>query len=313
MDEDIEISVVIPVLDEEDNISSLCSKLEEVMGRLDKRYEIIFIDDGSSDNSFGLLKEVHLRDQRIKIIRFRRNFGQTAAISAGFDQAKGRIVITMDADLQNDPEDIPRLLQKIDEGFDVVSGLRTPRKDPLTKKIPSRVSNFLARHLTGVNIHDFGCTLKAYKKESLDNLELYGEMHRYMVALVAWKGFRIGEIEVKHHHRRHGKTKYGWGRISRGLLDLVLVTFWRRYSARPMHIFGGIGILMGLIGFLLGVYLTIQKFFYGISLSDKPALLLAILLVIIGMQFIITGILSDIIMRVYRAQHKDNYSIKEKV
>ncbi|MEX0569207.1 MAG: glycosyltransferase family 2 protein [Candidatus Njordarchaeota archaeon] len=307
-----EISVVIPVLNESESLPELYSKLKGSMDKLKKKYEIIFIDDGSADNSFEILKEIHLKDSRVKVIKFRKNFGQTVAISAGFDHAKGNVIVTMDSDLQNDPGDISKLLQKMDEGFDVVSGWRADRKDPFTKRIPSMISNFLARHLTSVKIHDFGCTLKAYKREVLNELELYGETHRYIPALVAWKGFKIGEIKVKHYPRKHGKTKYGWKRFIKGILDLILVTFWQRYSTRPIYIFGGLGLLLALLGAFLSGYLGFKRIFFGYPLSDRPALLLAVLTIIIGIQFIATGVLADIMLKVYYGQGlKKNYSIEK--
>jgi len=218
----------------------------------------------------------------------------------------------MDSDLQNDPNDISKLLQKMDEGFDVVSGWRINRKDPITKKMPSFLSNFIARYLTDVNIHDFGCTLKAYKREVLTDLELYGETHRYILALVAWKGFKIGEIKAGHHPRKKGKTKYGWKRFVKGILDLILVTFWQRYSARPIHIFGGLGLLLAFFGILLSGYLGFKKIFFGYPLSDRPALFLAVLTIIIGLQFIVTGVLADIMLKIYYGQGlRRNYSIEK--
>ncbi|MBN2014706.1 MAG: glycosyltransferase family 2 protein [Candidatus Altiarchaeota archaeon] len=311
MPENIELSIVVPVFNESESLAELYSKLKQVIERLNKEYEIVFIDDGSTDNSFEVLEGIHAQDSRVKAIKFRKNFGQTAAISAGFDYTKGKIIVTMDSDLQNDPEDIPKLLQKLDEGFDVVSGWRTDRKDPITKKIPSLISNFLARHLTGVNIHDFGCTLKVYKRDVLTDMELYGDVHRYIPALIAWKGFKIGEIQVKHHPRKKGKTKYGCKRFIKGILDLILVTFWQKYSARPIHIFGSVGLLLFLLGFVLGGYLGVMRLFFGYPLSDKPLFLLSILILIIGIQFIATGVLADIMLKLYHTQGKRrNYFIE---
>ncbi len=307
-----EISIVIPIFNEEENIQILYSELNKILEELKKDYEIIFVDDGSNDRSFEILEKIHNEDKNVKIIKFRKNFGQTAAISAGFEKAKGEVVITMDADLQNDPNDIPCLLEKISEGYDVVSGWRKGRKDPLLrKKIPSKISNFLTRKLTGVNIHDFGCTLKAYKKEVLTDLELYGEMHRYIPAIVAWKGFRLSEIEVKHLPRKFGKSKYGIWRIMKGFLDLLVVVFWQKYSTRPIHLFGALGILMGFFGFLIGVYLTILRIFYNEGIKDRPLLLLGILLIILGVQFIIFGLLADIMIKIYYRKKEKSYSIEK--
>lgn len=307
-----EISIVIPVLNEEENIPLLYQELTEVLDKLGKSYEIIFIDDGSTDNSFKILKGIHEGDSKVRIIKFRRNFGQTPAIRAGFEHATGDVIIMMDADLQNDPKDIPRLLDKLDEGFDVVSGWRKNRRDPLfTKKIPSRLSNHLARRLTGVDIHDFGCTLKAYRSEAIQDLELYGEMHRYIPALLAWKGFRVSEVTIMHHPRKYGETKYGVTRLVKGFLDLMVVTFWRKYSTRPIHLFGGLGILTGFLGFLISFYLTSMKILYNQSLTDRPLLLLGILLIIIGVQFIIFGLLADIMVRVYYRTENKSHNIEK--
>ncbi len=308
------ISVVIPVYNEEENIPSLYSKLKDVLERIRAEYEIIFIDDGSTDKSFSLLAGIHSKDGRVKVIKFRKNFGQTAAMSAGFEQSKGDVLITMDSDLQNDPEDIPMLLKKLDEGFDLVSGWRAGRKDPVTKKIPSMISNTLARYLTGVDIHDSGCTLKAYRRETLQGLELYGELHRYIPALVAWKGFRIGEVKVTHHPREKGKTKYGISRLFKGVLDLMLVTFWQKYSNRPIHIFGGFGLLLTFLGVVFAGYLGLLRIFYDYPLSDKPAFLVAVLMIVVGVQFIGTGILADIMLKTYYGQGtRKAYSIEKKI
>lgn len=305
-----EISVVIPVLNEEENIPELYSELKDVLEKLNKPYEIIFIDDGSTDNSFKILKEIHEKDNKVKVIKFRRNFGQTPAISAGFDHATGSIIITMDSDLQNDPKDIPKLLEKINEGYDVVSGWRADRKDPLLKKkIPSKISNWLTRRLTGVDIHDFGCTLKAYRGEVLKDVKLYGEMHRFIPAIVSWKGFKVSEIPVEHHSRKFGKTKYGTWRIMKGFLDLLVVTFWQKYSTRPIHLFGGLGLLLSFSGFLIGLYLSIIKFFYHQGISNRPLLLLGILIIILGVQFIIFGLLADIMVKIYY-QEERQYNIE---
>ncbi len=296
----IELSVVIPVYNEEENIYELYNKLRKVLPTLNKSYEIIFVDDGSKDNSFKILKSIHEKDNRVKIIKLRRNFGQTAALSAGFSYANGSIIVTMDADLQNDPEDIPVLLKKIEEGYDLVSGWRADRKDPFfTKKLPSKLSNWLASKLTGVQLHDFGCTLKAYRSEVVKNLNLYGEMHRFIPALASWMGASIAEVKVKHFPRKRGKSKYGIGRLIRGFLDLIVVKFLLSYSTRPIQLFGTLGILSFLIGFIIGLYLTIEKFLFGASLANRPLLLLSVLLIFIGIQFITMGLLGEIVSRIY--------------
>ncbi|MFQ6135784.1 MAG: glycosyltransferase family 2 protein [Candidatus Hydrothermarchaeales archaeon] len=294
-----ELSVIIPVLNEEENLVELYPKLKGVLDGLNRMYEIIFIDDGSTDNTFATLEKIHEKDKNVKVIRFRKNFGQTAAISAGFNYAKGGIIVTMDGDLQNDPGDIPLLLRNIEEGYDVVNGWRIDRKDPLLKKIPSRFSNWLARYLTKVEIHDFGCTLKAYRRGAVEKIELYGEMHRYIPALLSWRGFKITEIKVSHHPRRHGETKYGNWRLVKGFLDLINLKFWTQYSTRPLHFFGVLGLVQFIVGFLIGVYLSVIRLFFGVSIADRPLLLLAVLLVILGVQFITFGFLSEIVVRIY--------------
>ncbi len=308
----MDLSLVIPVYNEEQNLVRLYPKLKEVLDKLGKEYEIIFVDDGSTDRSFRILEKFSHENPQVKIIKFRRNFGQTAAISAGFEEAKGEIVITIDSDLQNNPEDIPKLLEKMDEGYDLVSGWRKNRKDPLLrKKIPSKLSNFLTRKLTGVNIHDSGCTLKAYRRESLKGIELYGEMHRFIPAIVAWKGFKVSEVEVEHQFRKFGETKYGIGRIMKGFLDLLVVVFWKKYSTRPIHLFGVMGIVMGFLGSLISLYLAIMRVFYKQAIGNRPLLLLGALLIIIGAQFIIFGLLADIMIKIYYHQGERTYNIEK--
>ena len=309
----VEISIVIPVYDEEENLKDLYAKLGEVLPSITESYEIIFVDDGSTDNSFNILKEINKKDEKVKAIKFRRNFGQTAAISAGFDYSKGDVIITMDGDLQNDPGDIPLLLEKINEGYDVVSGWREDRKDPLfTKKLPSKFSNWLASKLTGVKLHDFGCTLKAFRREVMENIDLYGEMHRYIPALASWMGVSIAEVKVRHRPRQHGRSKYGITRLVRGMLDLITVKFLLSYSTRPLQLFGIPGIISFFAGFVIGAYLTIGRLFFGMGLADRPLLLLAVLLVFLGVQFITMGLLGEVIARTYyEAQGKPIYAVKE--
>ena len=309
----IDISVVIPVYCEEDNIKELYMKLRSVLTSITESYEIIFVDDGSTDNSFNILKEINTEDKKVKVIKLRRNFGQSAALSAGFDYSQGDLIITMDGDLQNDADDIPQLLEKIGEGYDIVSGWRADRKDPFfSKKLPSKISNWLASKLTGVKLHDFGCTLKAFRREVVENTNLYGEMHRYIPALASWMGVSIAEVKVRHHPRQYGKSKYGITRLMRGMLDLITVKFLLSYSTRPLQLFGIPGMISFFVGFIIGLYLTIGKLFFGMSLADRPLLLLAVLLIFLGTQFITMGLLGEIITRTYyEVQGKPIYAVKE--
>jgi glycosyltransferase involved in cell wall biosynthesis len=304
MDE-FELSVVIPVYNEEENVRILYEELKEVLSKVGKSYEIIFVDDGSTDRTFQILKELNEKDKTVKVIRFRRNFGQSAALKAGFDYAKGKIVVSMDGDLQNDPRDIPKLLEKMEnEDLDVVCGWRYNRKDPVSKKLFSKIANWLRRRLTKEKIHDSGCTLRAYKSECVKDLELYGEMHRYIPALLLWKGYRIGEVKVNHRPRVYGKTKYNWKRLIKGFLDLIVVTFWQKYSFRPIHVFGGFGLIFSFVGIFLFLYLIFLRFLYNVGLSDRPLFIVSILLIIVGFQFIATGILADIMLKIYNSDRK---------
>nr|QNO41764.1 undecaprenyl-phosphate 4-deoxy-4-formamido-L-arabinose transferase [Methanosarcinales archaeon ANME-2c ERB4]QNO42741.1 undecaprenyl-phosphate 4-deoxy-4-formamido-L-arabinose transferase [Methanosarcinales archaeon ANME-2c ERB4] len=296
----VEISIVIPIYNEEANLKELHTKLIGIIPSITENYEIIFVDDASTDDSFGILKEINKEDKKVKVIKFRRNFGQSAAISAGFDHSKGDVIITMDGDLQNDPEDIPKLLEKLEkEDYDVVCGWRFDRADSVLKKAFSRMANRLRRRFTAEDIHDSGCTLRVYKKECLYDLELYGEMHRYIPALLLWKGYKIGEAKVRHHKRMYGKTKYTWKRVVKGFLDLTVVIFWQKFSARPIHIFGGLGLVLSIVGGIVGLYLVISRLFFGVSLTDRPLFMVAIFMVVIGSQFVVSGVLADIMLKVY--------------
>ncbi|HEC76476.1 MAG TPA: glycosyltransferase [Thermoplasmatales archaeon] len=305
------ISIVVPVYNEEENIIPLFEKLKKV---IKKEYEIIFVDDGSFDKSYEILKKIHSENENIKCIKFSRNFGKTAALMAGFETAKGDIIVTIDADLQNDPQDIPKMVEMLNK-YDAVSGWRYNRKDPfISKKLPSAISNKLSRWLTGLKIHDFNCGLKAYRKECLDDIELYGEMHRYIPAILAWKGYKIGEVKVKHYPRKYGKSKYGVKRLARGLFDLINFKFWAGYSTRPLHLFGGVGLIMFIAGFLIDLYLVFLKILYGEKLSERPLLLLGTLLMIMGFQIFMTGFLAEIMIRnYYSSSNKKIYVIKEKL
>lgn len=292
--ENKKISVVVPAYNEEKNLEILYEKLKSVLDNLKCEYEIIFVDDGSTDKTFEVLEKLHKKDKGVKVIQFRKNFGKSAALSAGFRYCTGDIVITMDGDLQDDPSEIPKFIEKLKE-FDVVSGWRYNRKDPITKKLPSKFFNWLAAHITGVKIHDFNCGFKAYKKEVIKEINLYGELHRYIPALASWKGFRVCEIKVAHHPRLHGKSKYGAGRLIKGFLDLITVKFLTTYLNRPLHFFGVFGILSTFFGLLLGLYL-IYIWLLGYGIGNRPLLVLAVLLTILGIQFISTGLIGELII-----------------
>ena len=313
MKEDIDISVVIPLLNEEESLELLYQQLADVLSPLGRSYEIIFVDDGSRDHSFQLLKQLHERDAHVRVIRFRRNFGQSAAFAAGFDFARGEVIITMDADLQNDPQDIPRLLDKINEGYDVVSGWRVHRQDKfVTRRIPSKIANALIGQVTGVHLHDYGCSLKAYRYDVVKNIKLYGEMHRFIPALASWMGTEVAEIPVNHHARQFGKSKYGLGRIVRVVLDLLTVKFLLQYSTRPAQIFGFLGISSLALGTLVGAYLAMLKLVFGQSIGNRPLLLLAVLMIVFGVQLITTGLIGELLIRTYyESQSKSTYVVKE--
>jgi len=308
----LNLSVVVPVFNEEKNINILYQELIDVLTKLDLTFEIIFVDDGSTDKSLIILSELQENDSKIVVISFRRNFGQTAALSAGFDYASGDIIITLDGDLQNDPEDIPKLLQKLSEGYDIVNGWRFDRKDSfISRRLPSIIANKIISYSTNVKLHDYGCTLKAFKKEITQNIKLYGEMHRFIPAIASGMGSSVAEVKVNHRPRKFGKSKYGISRTIRVILDLITVKFLLSYATRPIQIFGLLGFSCGIIGFCIAIYLTIQRQFYGISLANRPALLLAILLIFMGLQFVTLGLLAELQARTYHeAQNKPIYVIR---
>ncbi len=310
---EIQLSVIIPVFNEEGNIEPLYREIRGALDGLGVEYEILAIDDGSTDDSFTLLKRVHEEDPRVRVIRFRRNFGQTAAFAAGFDAAQGEIVVTLDADLQNDPADIPPLLAKMEEGYDVVSGWRVERHDPfLTRRLPSMVANRLISELTGVRLHDYGCSLKAYRREVVKNIRLYGELHRFIPALASWMGVQVTEIPVNHRPRGFGRTKYGLSRSIRVLLDLLTVRFLLSYSTRPIQIFGLLGFLSFLIGGALLAYLGFVRVVLQQPIADRPLVLLAILLTMVGVQLVTMGLLGELVVRTYHeSQGKPIYAVRE--
>lgn len=309
----MELSVIVPLYDENENIPVFYKRLKKTLVKLNLSYEIVIIDDGSTDNSLAVLKKIHQHDHSIKIISFRRNFGQTAALSAGFDYAQGDIIVTIDADLQNDPEDIPLLLDKINEGYDLVSGWRYKRKESfLKRRLPSKIANYLISYVSKVKLHDYGCTLKAYRKEVIEDLDLYGEMHRFIPALASIRGMSFAEVKVNHSPRRKGKSKYRISRSINVLLDLFTVKFLLNFATRPMQVFGLIGLVCFLIGFCISLYLSVIRLFFHQGISDRPLLLLAILLIIIGFQFISIGLLGEMIIRIHHKSHKKPlYVVKE--
>jgi len=310
---DIEMSIVIPVFNESENIKPLIIKLNEVLDKTGKNYEIIMVDDGSTDNSFEVMQKLIDNHKSLRIIRFRRNFGQTAAFSAGFDLARGDIIVTLDADLQNDPADIPKLLEELNKGFDIVSGWRKKRYDNfLTRQLPSRIANYIISKFTGISLHDYGCSLKVYRSEVIKNIKLYGEMHRFIPAVASWMGIRVSEVEVNHAPRVSGKSNYGIMRTVRVLLDLITVKFLLGYSTKPIQVFGLFGILSLLLGFIIAAYLSATKIFLGHPLSDRPLLLMAALLIIFGVQLCSIGLIGEMVVRAYYGSNdKPTYMIKE--
>jgi glycosyltransferase involved in cell wall biosynthesis len=306
------LSIVIPVYNEEESIRLLYEKLKASLDLLQKEYEILFIDDGSTDRTLSILEEIQAKDKHLTVLSLRRNFGQTAAFAAGFDFARGDIVVTMDGDLQNDPADIPKLLEKIKD-HDLVSGWRKKRKDPFfTRRIPSMAANWLISNVTGVKLHDYGCSLKAYRRDVIKNLKLYGEMHRFIPAVASWYGVRVAEVETIHHPRMHGKSKYGISRTIKVVLDLITVKFLQSFSTKPIQFFGPVGIASGFLGFLILFYLSIDKLFFGKDIGARPLLLLGALLVIVGIQLIGMGLIGEMLVRVYHeSQRKPIYVIKK--
>ena len=310
---ELELSVIIPLYNEVETVDELAQKVSSVLEGIGRSYEIILVDDGSDDGTGEALSRIHQNITGTVVVRFRKNFGQTAALAAGFQLARGRVIVTMDGDLQNDPADIPLMVAKLEEGFDIVNGWRQKRKDPfITRRFPSMVANRLISMITGVKLHDYGCTLKAFQSEIAKNLNLYGEMHRFIPAIASWMGISVAEVVVRHHPRKAGKSKYGLLRTVRVLLDLITVKFLLHYSTKPIQIFGLIGLASGLTGFGLASYMTFQKIFLHVPMSNRPMLLLAVLLMFMGVQFITMGLLGELQTRSYHEiQNKPIYVIKE--
>lgn len=311
----IDISIVIPLLNEEENVEEAYRQVRDALSTFGMPYEIIFVDDGSRDGTISMLKGIASRDTRVRVISFRKNFGQTAAMSAGFDYARGKIVIPMDGDLQNDPGDIPKLIARMEEGYDVVSGWRRDRKDTfLTRKLPSMAANWLISRITGVHLHDYGCTMKAYKKEVVQNLNLYGEMHRFLPALASIYGVKVAEVVVQHHPRLRGKSKYGLTRILKVFLDLMTVKFLLSYSTKPIRLFGPLGLGAVSLSVLSGLAAIYMKLFDELSLNRNPLFLLSVILLFMGIQLISLGLIAEINVRTYHeSQKKPIYVVKEVV
>ena len=300
------ISVVVPVHDEERTVALLYDELRAALEPLGRPWEAIFVDDGSTDGTFSALTRLHAGASNVRVVRLRRNFGKAAALVAGFDQAQGEVVVTIDGDLQDDPGEIPRLLAKLDEGFDLVSGWKARRRDPLSRRVPSWIFNRVTSRLSGLRLHDMNCGLKAYRSEVVRGLVLYGELHRFIPVLAHYRGYRVAELPVNHRPREHGRSRYGIERYLRGFLDLLTVSFIGRYRYRPLHLFGGLGLVLGMIGIAVLVYLTIMKAL-GHAIGERPLLTLGVLLVVVGLQFFSLGLISEMITSHHeeRAQERE--------
>ena len=300
------ISVVIPLHNEERSVALLYEELQAALDPLGEPWEAVFVDDGSTDASFAALTRLHENNENVRVVRLRRNFGKAAALATGFAQAQGDVVVTIDADLQDDPAEIPRLLVKLEEGFDLVSGWKSRRRDPLRRRIPSRIFNWVTGRVSGLRLHDMNCGLKAYRAEVVRGMSLYGELHRFIPVLAQYRGYRIAELPVNHRPREHGRSRYGVERYVRGFLDLLTVSFIGRYRHRPLHLFGGLGLVLGLIGLVILVYLTIVKAL-GHAIGERPLLTLGVLLVVVGLQFFSLGLISEMLT----SQHQETAGGRE--
>lgn len=309
----MDISVVVPLYNEEDNVQLLYEEIKGVLDTMAEQAEIVFVDDGSRDATLAKLEAIQAGDDHVRVVSLRRNFGQTAAMTAGFDHARGGVIITMDGDLQNDPHDIPQLVGKLNEGYDVVTGWRHDRQDAfLSRRLPSQLANRLISWVTGVGLHDYGCTLKAFRREVIDNINLYGEMHRFIPAIASGMGISFTEVKVNHRARRFGTSKYGISRTIRVVLDLITVKFMLSYATRPLHVFGTVGVVSSLLGVLIALVLTVQRQMYGVALANRPLLLLAVLLIFMGIQFITIGLLAELVVRTYHeSQKKPIYYVRK--
>jgi glycosyltransferase involved in cell wall biosynthesis len=309
----IALSIVVPIYNERDSIPALVSVIQASLEKLEIPYEIICVDDGSKDGSADLLRDYAQQNAHLTALLLRRNYGQTPAMAAGFDHARGTVIITMDGDLQNDPADIPKLLEKLNEGYDLVSGWRKYRQDNrVTRLLPSKIANWLISLVTEVKLHDYGCSLKAYRKEVVQDMNLYGELHRFLPALAFIEGARITEIPVNHYARKFGSSKYGLGRTFRVVMDLMTVYFMKRFLTKPMHVFGSLGMISAVSGIALGVYLTLVKILAGQDIGDRPLLILAVVLFLTGIQLFSFGLLAELLMRTYHeSQKRPIYRIRE--
>jgi glycosyltransferase involved in cell wall biosynthesis len=303
------LSIVIPVYNEEESLQPLSEELEAALQAMQQPYEIIFVDDGSTDDSFAVLQQLQEADpDHVRVVSFRRNFGKTAALSVGFKRARGEVVVTMDADLQDDPQEMPKLLNKLEEGWDLVAAWRERRQDPVSKTLPSRVANAVVARFTGLELHDFNCGFKAYRAQVVRELKLYGDLHRYIPVLASWQGFRVAEVPVLHRPRRFGRSKYGWQRMVRGFFDLMVVLFLTHYLRRPLQLFGIAGAVCLLIGFIVGLYLTYLRFF-GPGIGWRPALFFDVMAIVVGVQLISIGLLGEM-LRNFSYRSEDEYSIR---
>ncbi len=305
----VKISIVVPLFNEEESLVELHQQLSKAVCSLEKPIEFLFIDDGSTDNSMQVLSELHNKDPQVRVVQFRRNYGKSAALALGFKEARGEFIVTLDADLQDEPYEIPNLVKKLEEGFDLVSGWKKIRKDPFIKKSTSKLFNLVTRKMTGLGIHDMNCGLKAYRREVTETVNVYGQLHRFLPVLAQWQGFKVGEVVVKHNPRKYGITKFGASRFIAGFFDLVTVLFITRYTKRPLHLFGLIGLASFLVGVGISAYLAVERLLLGKYLSDRPLLFLGILAIIVGVQFVSIGLLGEMITE----SRKDNtdYSIKK--
>ncbi|GAB4360984.1 MAG: glycosyltransferase [Cyanophyceae cyanobacterium] len=309
----LDLSIITPIYNEIDSLPHLLSAIRAIGQTLPYRYEIVCVDDGSTDGSDHWLRDEAQRSSDLQAVLLRRNYGQTAAMSAGFDHAQGRFIVTLDADLQNDPADIPRLLDTLQEGYDLVSGWRKDRQDDaMTRLLPSKIANWIIRQVTNVRVRDYGCSLKAYRAELVADMRLYGELHRFLPALAQMEGARITDIPVRHHARKFGQSKYGLGRTFRVVMDLLTIWFMRKFLTRPMHVFGVMGMVLTALGFVVSCYLVVLKLGFGQEIGDRPLLMMGLVMMLMGLQFFSFGLLAEVMMRTYHeSQNRPIYRIRE--